>query len=100
MNRNFNDATRGQCCADAEHPNAMGNDEIECTDEDNDGITTCDGDCNDNDPNIKQCGDYSDPEPRGNCHDVYECQEAYNCHPEAGCSYSGTWCQYVGTRCD
>lgn len=47
MNRNYQDSTRGDCCADN-----VGNDpgaDAACVDGDGDGISTCGGDCNDND---------------------------------------------------
>ncbi len=58
--------------------------QTQCTDNDNDGVTNCEGDCRDNDPEITDCAalfivypDYSYPEDQ--CTIDY-CQENhYNC---------------------
>jgi len=49
MNKQFNPATRGQCCADVNGSNTVDITPGDCQDNDGDSITTCDGDCDDYD---------------------------------------------------
>lgn|GEM_PF-4802383 len=93
MNKNFND--RGQCCAATlNNPHAQ-----VCLDQDADGVTTCDGDCDDSDPSITYDCYYYDPEPQGGgCYNRYQCYDYYECnyHEETGSYYN---CRYIGSAC-
>jgi hypothetical protein len=53
MNRQFNASTRGTCCADVAGSNTTYLDA--CQDNDYDGVSLCDGDCDDNNPNVIEC---------------------------------------------
>lgn len=98
MNKNYND--RSQCCAATiSQPHAQ-----VCLDQDADGVTDCDGDCDDNDPSITYDCYYSDPNssPTQYCYNEYTCYDYYNCADygdHTDCQYMGTDCYWDGNYC-
>lgn len=83
MNKNYD--SQAQCCGDAS--NDPGADVNACVDGDGDGVTTCDGDCNDYDPSLT----YDCSGGSGSCPDP-SCNDGGNAIPTDYCMYPYDGC--------
>jgi hypothetical protein len=98
--------SRQACCANAEGRQTI--EEDPCLDGDADGVSVCDGDCDDFDPSLTYDCSYYSPEPGptpggggggGSCYREYECTEYWTCGEDAygyGCEYQGVECGQTG----
>lgn len=98
---------RETCCANAEGRQTIGEDG--CSDGDGDGVSVCDGDCDDFDPSLTYDCRYYDPEPYyppdggSACHQEYQCTDFWVCGEDANgynCEYNGSECEWTSyCRC-
>ena len=95
VNRQNNPATRPACTSQTTPSNASS---MVCEDNDADGVTACDGDCDDFDASRSYDCYYYDPSPQGGCYYRYQCSDYYECryNEESGSYYD---CRYIGSGC-
>ena len=77
-----------------------------CLDDDEDGVSTCEGDCDDYDAGYSfDCPYFYDPEPDYSyyypyrCYHYYDCYDRYTCSEAEGVEGGGRTCRYQGTDC-